>query len=160
MHSHRRTVRIALSLLFAAVVTTLRAEEAKLAIGGTVPALEAKDQHEKEFKLADDSAWLLVAFDMGTGKAANGRLEKKGATWLDDHKAVYVSNIRGMPGVGRLFALPKMRKYPHRIILADADGLLDAFPESDGKVTVLKLKSGRVIEAISYWDPRKQESPF
>jgi len=156
-------IRTALSvvLLFCAPAgSALCAAETTLAVGGVVPAIEAKDQHEKEFKLSDDSEWLLISFDMGTGKAANGRLEKKGAAWLDDHKAVYVSNIHGMPGVGRMFALPKMRKYPHRIILADADGLLDGFPTSDGKVTVLKLKPGRVIDAISYWDPRKEESPF
>ena len=98
--------------------TALLAADGQLAVGDTVPALTAKDQHDKAFTLGDEAGYLLVAFDMGTGKAANGRLEKKGATWLDEHQAVYVSNIHGMPGVGRMFALPKMRKYPHRIILA------------------------------------------
>jgi hypothetical protein len=155
-----RTSRLFLTAVFLAAVPTVPAAAAELAVGATAPALEAKDQHEKEFKLGDDVVYLLVAFDMGTGKAANGRLEKKGATWLDEHHAVFVSNIHGMPGVGRMFALPKMRKYPHRIILADAQGLLDAFPQTESRVTVLKLQPGRVIEAISYWDPRKEDAPF
>lgn len=163
MNTSRTTVRflpLILALLGAVNATALRAEDAVLAAGATMPVLTAKDQHDNAFTLGDDVAYVLVAFDMGTGKAANTKLEKKGATWLDEHHAVYVSNIHGMPGVGRMFALPKMRKYPHRIILADEEGLLDAYPQTKGMVTVLKLKPGRMIEAISYWDPRKTESPF
>ena len=160
MRSHFRLFAPVILAALCAGFTALRAADTPLAVGGTVPALAAKDQHDKDFTLGDDVEYLIVAFDMGSGKAANGRLEKKGATWLDEHKAVFVSNIHGMPGVGRMFALPKMRKYPHRIILADAEGLLDAYPRTDGKVTVLKLKPGRVIEAITYWEPRKEESPF
>jgi len=162
MHLRTRSLLFSLPIVLAAagLVAPLHAGESTLAVGDKVPALEAKDQHDNAFTLPDDVAYVLVAFDMGTGKAANGKLEKKGAAWLDEHKAVYISNIHGMPGVGRMFALPKMRKYPHRIILADEEGLLDAYPQDKGMVTVLKLKPGRVIEAISYWDPRKDESPF
>lgn len=131
-----------------------------LAEGDTVPVIEAFDQHEKPFALGDDAAWLLVSFDMGTGKAANRYFEDKGATYLDEKRAVFVANIYGMPGVGRMFALPKMRKYPHRIILADAEGLLDPFPTQDGRVTVIKLAPGRVIEAIRFWDPKKDAAPL
>jgi hypothetical protein len=104
--------------------------------------------------------WLLVSFDMGTGKAANRYFEDKGATYLDEKNAVFVANIYGMPGVGRMFALPKMRKYPHRIILADAEGLLDPFPNEDGRVTVIKLGPGRVIESIGFWNPKKDDAPL
>ncbi len=128
--------------------------------GDTVPAIEAKDQHEQPFKLGDDALWLLISFDMGTGKAANGYFEKKGAPYLPDHKAVYVANIHGMPGVGRMFALPKMRKYPHRIVLADDEHLLDVYPREDDRVTVIKLGPGRVVQSIAFWDPRKAAAPL
>ena len=131
-----------------------------LKVGDTVPAIAAKDQHDADFTLGDDVSWLLVAFDMGTGRAANGWLAKRGAGWLPENKAVFVSNIHGMPGVGRMFALPKMRKYPHRIILADQEGLLDGFPTEKEKVTVFKLGPGRVIEAVSFWAPADGQRPF
>lgn len=128
--------------------------------GATVPALEAKDQHEQPFQLGDDAAWLLISFDMGTGKAANRFFEEKGAPFLTERKAVYVANIHGMPGVGRMFALPKMRKYPHRIILADDEHLLDPFPREEDRVTVIKLGAGRVVQSIVFWDPRKAAAPI
>ena len=66
--------------------------------------------------------------------------------------AVYVTNIHGMPGIGRMFAMPKMKKYAHRIVLGDDEALIAKFPEEKGKVTVLKLNGGKVT-AVSYWTP-------
>jgi hypothetical protein len=57
-----------------------------------------------------------------------------------------------MPGIGRTFALPKMRKYVHQIILGDDAALIANFPEQKGKVTVLSLSGGKV-KSITYWTP-------
>ena len=45
------------------------------------------------------------------------------------HFLGFIANVYGMPAIGRFFAMPKMKKYPHRIMLADAEGLLDEFPQ-------------------------------
>ena len=57
-----------------------------------------------------------------------------------------------MPGIGRMFAMPKMKKYVHRIILGDDAALIAKFPEQKGQVTVLKLNDGKV-SSIAYWKP-------
>jgi hypothetical protein len=57
-----------------------------------------------------------------------------------------------MPGVGRMFALPKMKKYSHQIILGDDAELIAKFPVTAGKVTVLALTGGKV-SSIKYWTP-------
>lgn len=51
-----------------------------------------------------------------------------------------------------MFAIPKMKKYSHRIILGDDEALIARFPQQAGKVTVLKLSNGKVA-GISYWTP-------
>jgi hypothetical protein len=89
---------------------------------------------------------------METGKKANGALNALGKDHLSGKKAVYIANIHGMPGVGRMFALPKMKKYDHRIILGDDAALIADFPEQKGKVTVLGLSNGKVT-SVEYWDP-------
>jgi hypothetical protein len=89
---------------------------------------------------------------METGKKANAVLTTVGPDNLTNKKVVYLANIHGMPGVGRMFALPKMRKYSHTIILGDDAGLIAKFPEEKNKVTVLKLSGGKVI-SVKYWDP-------
>ena len=63
-----------------------------------------------------------------------------------------MANIHGMPGIGRMFAMPKMRKYVHRIILGDDEALIAKFPEQKGKVTVLKIDGGK-ISSVRYWKP-------
>ena len=101
------------------------ARAAELAVGDAVPAFSAKDQFGKEFKFAPGLRFLVLGFEMGAAKQANLKLAGLGGGWLEKRGAVYVMDIHTMPAVARLFALPKMRKYPQRIVLAEAEGLLE-----------------------------------
>jgi predicted outer membrane lipoprotein len=121
--------------------------------GQKVDAFKAADQFGAAFIFEPASSrFLLVSHDMETGKKANAVLTALGKDALPAKKAVYVANIHGMPGIGRMFAIPKMKKYAHRIILGDDAELIAKFPQQEGKVTVLKLSSGKV-ESIGYWTP-------
>ena len=68
---------------------------------------------------------------METGKKANAALSALGKDYLPAKNAVYLANIHGMPGIGRMFALPKMKKYSHRIILGDDAALIARFPAAN-----------------------------
>lgn len=121
--------------------------------GQRVESFQAKDQHEQAFTLKPaETRFLLVSHDMETGKKANTALTALGKDYLPGKKAVYVANIHGMPGVGRMFALPKMKKYSHRIILGDDAALIARFPQQAGKVTVIAVADGKV-KSIKYWTP-------
>ena len=119
-----------------------------------------QDQHEKAYAVPSGTQHIAVAFTMSVGKSANQYLAKKGAKYLPDSQAVFIANIYGMPAVGRFFAMPKMRKYPHRIMLADAEGLLDDFPQKNDRVTVFDLNASGQITAVRFWDPKSGKSPF
>jgi len=126
---------------------------APYAVGSKIEPFTAKDQHGQQFTLKpSETRFLLASHDMETGKKANAALTALGRTYLGGKQAVYVANIHGMPGIGRMFALPKMKKYTHRIILGDDAELIARFPEQKGKVTILKLDDGKVA-AVSYWTP-------
>lgn len=141
------------SLLLALAATTLTTHADPYGKGSSIKDFQAKDQHEQPYKFdAKTTRFLLVSHDMETGKKANGALTALGKDHLPGKKAVYIANIHGMPGVGRMFALPKMKKYNHRIVLCDDAALIAGFPEQKGKVTVLKLSDGKVV-SVSYWDP-------
>lgn len=121
--------------------------------GSKVEGFTAKDQHEKDFTFKPaESRFLLVSHDMETGKKANGVLSPLGKDYLTGKKAVYLANVHGMPGIGRMFAMPKMKKYNHRIILGDDAALIANFPQQAGKVTVIALSDGKV-KSVSYWAP-------
>ena len=147
-------------LITTAVITGLAictAHAAPYATGSKVEAFSAKTQHDKEFTFKPaNTQFLLVTHDMETGKKANAILTTVGPDKLTNKKVVYLANIHGMPGVGRMFALPKMRKYSHTIILGDDAGLIAKFPEEKNKVTVLKLSDGKVT-SVRYWDPGAED---
>jgi hypothetical protein len=143
--------RFAALFLFTALAVSIHAGE--LAVGDTVPAFSAKDQFGREFKPEAGRRFLLLGFDMGTSKTANRKLADLGAGWLEKRSAAYVLDIHTMPGVARLFALPKLRKYPHRIVLGDDEKMLAAFPRQPEKITVLVLTPPETISEIRYWNP-------
>lgn len=148
--SYLKTAGLALSV---AAITMGIALAAPYAEGSKVEPFTAKTQHEKNFTLQpSDTRFLLISHDMETGKKANAVLTTVGPANLASKKVVYLANIHGMPGVGRMFALPKMRKYSHTIILGDDAGLIAKFPEQTNKVTVLKLADGKV-SSVQYWAP-------
>ena len=132
---------------------SLSACAAPLAVGDAVPAFSAKDQHGKEFVFTNGVQFLLVATERSVGTSANHKLAEQGAGFLEKCKAVYVMDIHTMPSVARLFALPKMRKYPQRIVLVETAGTLAWVPTQQGRVTVLALTSEGRIHKISYWNP-------
>jgi hypothetical protein len=132
---------------------TVSAWAGELAVGDAVPAFSAKDQFGKAFKFEAGLRFLLLGFDMGTGKQANQKLAELGAGWLEKHGATYVLDIHTMPAVARFFALPKMQKYPHRIVLAETESLLAAFPHQPEKITVLALTPAGKIREFRYWNP-------
>jgi len=147
--------------MLAACLATSFLSGAPLEPGAAFPALEnMQDQHELNYAMPEGVHHVAVAYTMSVGKSANRALAKKGANYLSEQDAVFIANIDGMPAVGRFFAMPKMRKYPHRIMLADAEGLLDDFPQKDDLVTVFDLDAAGTIVAIRYWDPKSEETPF
>lgn len=148
-------------LLLAAIATLILGLGTALAEpyakGSAVEAFTTVDQHEKEFVFDPKATrFLLVSHDMDSGKKANVALNALGKDFLGQHKAVFLSNIHGMPGIGRMFALPKMRKYAHQIVLADDAALIARFPATAGKITLLKLSNGKVSE-VSTWDPAAEK---
>ena len=129
------------------------ARAAQLTVGDAVPSFSAKDQHGMKFVFTNGTQFLLVATERACGTSANHKLAHEGAGFLEKHQAVYVMDIHTMPFVARLFALPKMRKYPQRIVLVDSAETLAWVPVQPGRVTVLALNSAGRIQKISYWNP-------
>ena len=131
-----------------------------LRVGDLFPEIQSTDQHENAYSLPETTQWVVVTFTMGDGKKANRFFEEKGKEFLPSNNAVYLANVLGMPSVARVFAMPKMQKYPHRIMLADQKGLLDPFPQEKNRATVFKLDDKRRIVSINFWDPGSDESPI
>lgn len=144
-----------LVLLFALTASAFGAELLK--VGEPLPAFVAKDQHEAEVRYTPGELRLLVvSYEMSAGKAANAWLAKQPGDFLKNNRALFLADIHGMPGVGRMFAMPKMRKYPHRIVLGDDDKLLERHPRQKGCLTVFVFDAQGVVTDIRFVDPEKE----
>ena len=147
-------MRICLVAILAFCLSWLPLSAAELlVVGDTVPKISAKDQHGKEFLFTNNLQVLLIVTEMSTAKTANVKLAEQAEGFLEKHSAAYLMDIHAMPGIARYFALPKMRKYPQRIILFESEEALMAFPAKSGCVTLLTLSSAGKIEKIEYWNP-------
>jgi hypothetical protein len=131
------------------------------AVGDAFAGFSTRDQHDQPFTYAaGDTRVVIVSFVMGTGKAANAFFERQPANFLAEHRALFIANIHGMPGIARTFAMPKMRKYPHRILLADAENFLARYPQQPDRLTVLALDEAGKIAAIRFIDPKSELPAF
>ena len=140
-------------VVFGFCLLGIRASASQLTVGDAVPAFSAKDQHGKGFVFTNGVQFLLIDLERACGTSANHKLAERGAGFLEKHQAVFVMDIHTMPSVARLFALPKMRKYPQRIVLVETAGTLEWVPVQPGRVTVLALTPTGRIQKSSFWDP-------
>ena len=123
--------------------------------GDRFAAFSTKDQHDRAFTYEGGAKRVIVAFEMGSGKAANAFFEQQPADFLTRHETIFLSNIYGMPGIARAFAMPKMRKYPHRILIADGKDFLARYPTQEDQLTVLTLDAAGVITDIRFVEPKR-----
>lgn len=158
MKSALRHLLLILGVLIPALASAAAA--APYVVGDAFAAFTTKDQHDQPFAYEGGARLVVVAFEMDTGKAANAFLEKKGAEFLAQKRALFLSNIHGMPGIARTFALPKMRKYPHRILLADAPDFLARYPSRENHLTALTLDDKGAITAIRFVPKKEAGTAF
>jgi hypothetical protein len=138
-------------LVCALCLSDFAARADALKVGDKISAINAIDQHDVAYSFTNGTAFLLCALDMENAKAANRKLAEPGAGFLEKHSAVYLMDVHTMPAIGKFFAIPKMQKYPERIVLIDTANALDWLPAKTGYVTVLQLTPDARIEKIRFW---------
>lgn len=123
---------------------------ASLAVGDELPVLTLKDQHDRPVVMPGDAQLLLFAVEKPAADLVNRFLDKQRNGFLERHGAVFLMDISAMPKmITRMFALPKMRKRPYRIVLADDAEALAFLPRRQNQVTVVELNAG-VVEQIDF----------
>ena len=151
---HRMKIQYPAILVFC--LLWVPAHAAPLAVGDAVPPIAAKDQRGAEFTFTNGIQFLLVATERASGTTASQKLAEQSAGYLEKHQAAYLMDIHSMPTVIRWIAIPKMKKYPQRIVLVESAKTLASFPAQPDCVTVLTLTAAGHIKKISFWNPDKE----
>ena len=129
---------------------------APLKVGEALPLIVATNQFGTPFRWTTNVQFLLVATEMNCAKAANHRLAEQGPDFLATNRAAFLMDVHTMPAVARWFAFPKLRKYPHKIVLVDAAETLSSLPTGTNAVTILKVTTAGRLEKVSFWQPASQ----
>jgi len=147
--------RILLSLLVMGL--SLFAGEFK--IGDKIGSFSMLNQHDHKVTIDDNVTKILVSAQKDTSADINDYLNKKSKMFLKNKHAVFIANISGMPSIiTKMFALPKMRKYNHDVLLV-YDSEDNRFVFKDDMSTLYTLENG-VIKDISYFTKADLDNIF
>lgn len=128
-------------------------------VNNTIKSFTLTDQFDKVHQVDERIQTIIVSFEKGTGADINSFLSTKSPDFLEKHNTVFIANISGMPSfVTTMFALPKMRKYEHSILLI-YDEEDTRFLQEEEKSTVYKLKNG-IVQRIYYITQKDLETEF
>lgn len=138
------------TFLMSAAITTLAwpalALASPLAVGDTLPQLQFENQHGKmEAFPGPGTRVVLFAIEKAPSDEVNTYLTNLGVEAMHKDGIVFLADISGMPGfVTQTFALPKMRKRPYSILLANKPEQAAFMPHQKDAVTVLQVNQGKV----------------
>lgn len=137
-------IKLALSLLLASH-SLLTLAQMPLQEGSALPTLSLKDQHEKPAEIPSDTRQILFAADNAGAELVTTLLDAKPGNWLQESQRVYLADIHKMPGlISRMFALPKLREKPYKIVLGREESDLAAWPRQKGCVTLIPVTAGKL----------------
>lgn len=129
------------------MIITLSVWAVPYTVGQTVSPLELEDQHGNHTTLQTMPKTLIMAYEKGTGATVNEYLNAQDKGYLKKYNAVFIADISQMPGlVTKLFALPKMRKYIHTVLLIRDEQQGLRFPSKEEKITVMKFQDNLLKE--------------
>lgn len=119
-------------------------------VGQSVMPLDLSDQFGKRYTLKVMPKTLIMAFEKGTGATANEYLTVQEKGYLAKNNAAFVADINEMPNfITENFALPKMRKYSHTVLLIRDEEQGRNFPYQEDKITVMKFR-GNFLTKIDF----------
>ncbi|PHM17197.1 MAG: hypothetical protein CJD30_07875 [Sulfuricurvum sp. PD_MW2] len=143
----------------AVLLMTLSLWGAPYKVGHSVMPLDLNDQFGKRYTLKVMPKTLVMAFEKGTGATVNEYLSTQEKGYLAKNKAAFVADISQMPKfITETFALPKMRKYNHTVLLIQDEEQGINFPYQEDKITVMKFRGNFLtkVDFISTADELKK----
>jgi len=122
-----------------------------ITIGDDLPDITLNDQFGNKHTIDKNISKIIITFDKKSSVLANKfiSMKKDSSHYLSEHHMVFVANISKMPAlITKLFAMPKMKKYEHTILLID-DKKNDLFKSEKRHISIYELKNG-VVKDIKY----------
>lgn len=128
-----------------------------LGVGEAFPPYTLTDPFGVTNRLGSETRAVIISSEKNVSERVNAWLKTKPHGYLEAHRADYVSDITPMPAlITTLFALPKMRKYPFRLLLAQDEAFAKTYPHRPGQIALFLLDAGHVITDLHFVDQPAQ----
>jgi len=121
-----------------------------LDINATLPTITLNDQFEQSHTVPLSIGKIIFSEDKSSSTLVNGFIKKQpqSGTYLATKNAVFISNITKMPSfITRMFAIPKMKKYQHKVLLIDDDNN-DMFHTQDDHIAIFTINGGIITDIV------------
>ena len=115
-------------------------------IGDTLPDITLNDQFGNTHTIDKNISKIIITFDKKSSVLANKfiSMKKESSHYLSEHNMVFIANISKMPSlITKLFAMPKMKKYKHTILLINDDDN-NMFLSERKHISIYELKDEKV----------------
>ncbi len=118
-----------------------------------------KNQFDNSFNHTKSMEYIIYAADMETKDVLQDALSTINTDCMNDGKVVYLANISGMPKlIAKLFALPKMRKYPYPVWLDRNGSASKDLPSQSGAVGLIDIENSAISAATFFKDAKALSS--
>jgi hypothetical protein len=121
-----------------------------LDINDTLPTITLEDQFGETHTIDKNISKIIITFDKKSSVLANKfiSMRKDSSHYLDTKNMAFIANISAMPSlITKLFAMPKMKKYKHKILLIDDDDN-DMFLSQKKHISIYELENSKIKNII------------
>lgn len=119
---------------------------AQLVPGQPLPALQLKDQNDRDWSVRADTTLVIFAAGRKASNLVQAVLGPQPRGFLAGRHAVYLADMSRMPGfITRTFALPSLREQNFEVGVSLDEKTLAGWPRQDDAVTLIRLDQGRVV---------------
>jgi hypothetical protein len=122
-----------------------------LDINDTLPNITLNDQFGNSHTIDKNVSKIIITFDKKSSVLANKFISSKkdSSHYLNESNMAFIANISAMPSlINKLFAMPKMKKYKHTILLINDDAN-DMFLSKKRHISIYDLENAK-IKSITY----------
>jgi len=118
-------------------------------VGAAMVPYSLEDQHGESVSYSRDKRMVVISYEKATGKMVNKWLKEKPDSYLDSHGIDFIVEISGMPAIiSNRIAIPKMRKYGHRVLICRDRDFDQTYPREAKKLTVILVQEGTVEDIV------------
>lgn len=136
--------------IFVSLLLMLLIANAEFKVGDRLPSFELKDQFDNKLIIDESILILVLATNKESGKIAHAYFESKPATFFEQKKLIYISDMSLVPSfVLDMFMMGSFKKYPYSLGLLKDEKIAKEMPKKENQITIFFLNKLQ-IESILF----------